>query len=78
MEVGAWTGAVEAAAVLPPWPRSAGNCLLGEIFPFQTADPGKDYPEGGGWGSSHAVSKALCCLKCSLRHLMTHSNSWKE
>lgn len=53
---------------LPPWRN----------IPFSNTRPCRGLSRGGGWGSSHAVSKALCCLKCSLRHLMTHSNSWKE
>lgn len=53
---------------LPPWRN----------IPFSNTRPCRGLSRGGGWGSSHAVSKALCCLKCSLRRLMTHSNSWKE
>lgn len=53
---------------LPPWRN----------IPFSNSRPWRGLSRGGGWGSSHAVSKAQCCLKCSLRHLMTHSNSWKE
>lgn len=68
----------EAAAVLPPRLRRAGNCLLGELFPFSNTRPRGGLSGRGGWGNSHAVSKALCCLKCSLRRSMTHSNSWKE
>lgn len=75
-EVGAWTGAMEAAAVLPP--RQNWELPPWRNIPFSNSRPCRGLSRGGGWGSSHAVSKALCCLKCSLRHLMTHSNSWKE